>query len=124
MAQAPGEPAGPSSYIRRPPFDGTPHYELAEHPFHPHSDHFRGATHGWAAVITGDGGTVGVDGHYLRQGVDALTAPMIKLCLFEGRKRGLFLLLPLDEHGDPVPGFRHVVMAKRVMAGDAATAAA
>lgn len=80
--------------------------------------------HGWPATVIGDGGTVGVDGQYLRQAVDAIGTPMIKICLFEGRKRGLMLLLPLDEHGDPVAGFRHVVMAKRVMAGSGATAVA
>jgi DNA polymerase-3 subunit beta len=79
--------------------------------------------HGWPATIVGDGGTVGVDGHYLRQGIDAIATPMIRLCLFEGRKRGLLLLLPLDEHGEQVPGFRHVVMAKRVMTGEDATRA-
>ena len=76
--------------------------------------------HGWPALVAGTGGTVGVDGQYLRQGIAALAAPYVQLCLFSGQKRGLLLLLPLDEHGEAIPGFRHVIMAKRVMTGEAA----
>lgn len=77
--------------------------------------------HGCPAEVTGGERVIGVDGDYLRKGINTLASPTTKICFFAGRKRGFFLLVPLDEDGKPIPGFRHVIMAKRAL--DAAAVA-
>jgi DNA polymerase-3 subunit beta len=88
-------------------------------------DGVRGRTdHACEAAVTGEDRVIGVDGEYLRQGVIALDAPTIRVDCFGVPRRGMFLMTPLDESGEPIPGFRHVIMAKRVLNGEAAAAAA